>query len=210
MLLLGHTGITLGLTIAVGQILSKKHSPLKADGTQRPQEKRGDISSTVLEKMPAWLAVLHPYADLRLLLVGSLLPDIIDKPVGLYFLRDTFGNGRIFSHTLLFLLAVVVSGLWLLRKRRKTWLLVLAYGTFTHLVFDRMWLSPPILFWPIYGFGFPRRDVSHWLEESFLSLLTVPEVYIPEIIGAAVFTWLLVDLTRRRLLLPFVRNNFQE
>ena len=39
--------------------------------------------------------------DLFLLVVGSLLPDIIDKPLGL-ILYHGFGNGRLYAHTLLF------------------------------------------------------------------------------------------------------------
>ena len=46
-------------------------------------------------------------------MVGALLPDIIDKPVGLFFLREAFGHGRLFSHTLLFPTLVALVGFYL-------------------------------------------------------------------------------------------------
>jgi hypothetical protein len=39
-----------------------------------------------------------PDWDIRLLILGSLLPDLIDKPLGHIILPEN--NGRIFAHTL--------------------------------------------------------------------------------------------------------------
>jgi len=41
--------------------------------------------------------------SLAFLALGSMLPDIIDKPLGHIFLASSLGYGRIYSHTLLFL-----------------------------------------------------------------------------------------------------------
>ncbi|RNI15777.1 hypothetical protein EFE42_00600 [Methanohalophilus sp. RSK] len=41
-------------------------------------------------------------------IIGSMLPDIIDKVIGRVLFADTFASGRIFAHSLLF---VVVLGL---------------------------------------------------------------------------------------------------
>ncbi len=38
------------------------------------------------------------------MLIGSMLPDIIDKPLGGLICKETLGNGRTYAHTLLFLL----------------------------------------------------------------------------------------------------------
>ena len=84
MLIFGHAGITLGAAVIVSSVAYNRKS--------QDVEKRSNLSS-----LPAYL-------DIRLLLIGSLLPDIIDKPVGQLIFRETFSNGRIFSHTLLFLL----------------------------------------------------------------------------------------------------------
>ena len=66
---------------------------------------------------PAWFDALARRVDIRLLAIGSLLPDIIDKPVGQVFFRGTFSDGRIFSHTLLFLALVSLGGY---ARRRRT------------------------------------------------------------------------------------------
>lgn len=112
-----------------------------------------------------------------LIAFGSLLPDIIDKPLG-YFIFGTASMGRIYAHTLLFLL--VLMALSAIR-----WNIVsLSGGVFAHLFLDQMWSSPAILLWPLLG-GFPVHDnigVIGYLE-SMLMELTHPSVLIPELMG---------------------------
>ncbi|MBA7692845.1 hypothetical protein ES703_101414 [subsurface metagenome] len=79
MLIFGHVGITLGAAVFLNGALTKSYS-LCAGGRA------------------SGLASLGNRIDIRLLLLGSLLPDIIDKPIGQFFFRDTFSNGRIFCH----------------------------------------------------------------------------------------------------------------
>ncbi len=142
--------------------------------------------------------------DIRLLLFGSLLPDIIDKPVGYWLFPEALGSGRIFGHTLLFLLVLLVAGVavyaW---SRRRQWraravadrfgagpaggsmgLLVVAAGVFAHLVQDRMWSCWQTLLWPFMG-SFPRPvepGPPDWLGD----LVSKNAVYVPEIIGGLV------------------------
>ena len=92
--------------------------------------------------------------DLRLLLVGALLPDLIDTPVGLVF-YDDFGGVRLFSHTILFASFVMLAVVVLTRRGRprKRWM-PLAIGILTHLVLDAMWADPESLWWPFLGTDF--------------------------------------------------------
>jgi len=144
--------------------------------------------------------------DYRLILVGSLLPDIIDKPVGMLLLRGSLGSGRMFCHSLLFLVILSLAAGYFYSRRRTTWLLVLSFGTFTHLILDQMWLMPQTLLWPIYGWAFERVDVSHWLQDTFHALQTDPAVYIPELVGAAILVGFVVGLVRRKRAYAFVRE----
>jgi len=140
------------------------------------------------------LYILGKYADIRILVIGSMLPDIIDKPLGLYFLKNVFNSGRIFAHTLLFLILLIAIGAILYTLLKKTWMLVLSFGTFTHLVLDRMWNDPRTLFWPLLGVGFPRNESMNWLKEIMQDLVTNPATFIPETIGLIIlvcFTWFL-------------------
>jgi hypothetical protein len=144
--------------------------------------------------------------DLRVLLIGSLLPDIIDKPAGQLFFRTTFGNGRIMAHTLLFLLLLDLTGLLLYRRRGRTWLLALAFGTATHLVFDQMWRQPRTLWWPAYGLTFPRADLTNWFPGMLHALVANPALLASEVTGAAVLGLLSLLLLRRKNVRAFLRH----
>lgn len=105
----------------------------------------------------------RPYSkvvDYRFILLGSVLSDIIDKPVGL--LLGVWG--RNLGHTLLFP-SILAIGAWvvLASKARAEGahgplgdpLLLLAIGVTVHLLLDRMWEFTQVLLWPLLGFAFP-------------------------------------------------------
>lgn len=190
MLLLGHTGITLSAAVILTATLGLVHSS-------------GETSS----QTGSWFVVLGRYLDIRLLMVGSLLPDIIDKPVGLFLFRETYSSGTIFSHTLLFLTVLTLAGFYLYSWRNKGWPLVLAFGTFAHLIFDGMWRSPRTLFWPVFGFAF-RREPDGWISAVFHGLLTDPEAYVPELVGGIILLWFVFVLVRRRRVFAFIRHGW--
>jgi hypothetical protein len=127
--------------------------------------------------------------DIRLLLIASLLPDIIDKPIGMYLFRNTFSNGRIFCHTLLFLIFITLAGIYLYKSKAKVWLLVLSFGTLAHLIMDQMWLNPHTLLWPLYGFRFEPEDISEFMLKTLAGLFGDIYVFVPEIVGGAVLIW---------------------
>lgn len=128
-----------------------------------------------------WAAV--PY-----IVVGSLLPDIIDKPLGRIIFAEEIGSGRIFSHTLLFVTLLCLAGYYLYRQGQHN-LLVIAAASFCHLLEDSMWNSPVVLFWPFLGWEFPRDEISgsfiEYLMLIFSRSYTVAftEVFISEMIG---------------------------
>lgn len=174
MLVFGHTGITLGVTLVMGSSPSK-------------------------------ISALFKRLDLRLLLLGSLLPDIIDKPLGHFFFRETLNNGRLFSHSLLFLFALSVAG-YMLFRRGHVWLVTLATGNFWHLAFDQIWLSPRTLLWPFLGMIFEKPGIDNLLAHWLYELISNPQVYIPEIIGALALASFGLRLLRHRSLISFVKS----
>lgn len=210
MLIFGHAGITLGAAVLLNAALSKGY-PLttkgnKLKGRLPPSSELVPAQNRTSGSRASWLASLGNRIDIRLLLIGSLLSDIIDKPVGQFFFRDTFSNGRIFCHTLLFLLIITLTGLYLYRSYGKVWLPVLSFGTFTHLIFDQMWLEPRTLLWPLYGFAFKRIDLTDWTSGILHALLTNPSVYIPELIGASILIWFVLVLVLRGKTYSFVKK----
>ncbi len=212
MLILGHTGITLGAAVLLSGALSKV-APQQPDRVLKPSHKTSTVRYNPSGGAVSWFASLGNRVDIRLLLVGSLLPDIIDKPVGQLLFRETLSSGRIFCHTLLFFILVTVAGVLLYRRRGRTWLLAFSFGTFTHLILDQMWLEAETLLWPLYGINFPRAELTGWAQNMWLALLTNPRVYIPEIVGGVILVLLLWVLVRNRGLFAFVRsgtlNRFQ-
>lgn len=205
MLILGHTGITLGCAAMLDTVLNKKKPSREFSAAAAALTKRYSEESGF--RLLAW------HIDIRVLLIGSLLPDIIDKPLGYIILQKTISNGRVFCHSMLFLILIVLAGICIYQKRKKNWLLVLSFGIFTHLIFDQMWLAPHILLWPLYGWSFPQgnSDILLWIECMLIGLITSPGTYIPEIIGALMLLFFIWQLMKSKSLASFIiRGSIQE
>lgn len=130
-----------------------------------------------------------PRANLAFVAIGSMLPDIIDKPLG-EIVYGTPNMGRIFAHTLLFLL--LLAGIAFYTKDIR--LASLCGGVLFHLSLDFMWNSPVILFWPLLG-SFPLAlhvDVASYLQMLLIGL-THPIVLLPELAGLAYFMYILIE-----------------
>jgi membrane-bound metal-dependent hydrolase YbcI (DUF457 family) len=123
--------------------------------------------------LAVWIVFRDPAIDHRLVIVGALLPDLIDAPTG----------GRWFAHTLLasvLLLAAVMLGT---RRRRllRRQLLALPIGTFLHLVLDGMWADKEHFWWPFFGTHLADRPLPSVERGGFDIVL--------ELAGAAVLVW---------------------
>ena len=208
MFLLGHVGITVGPVLSLDLALRKKYgNAVKQDSLadRRPgSARKSAVANRLSDAMTRFSASLRRM-DYRLLIVGSLLPDIIDKPVGMVFFRNFFSNGRLFSHSLLFLAVITLLGLFLYRRWGQRWLLILSFGTAMHLLLDEMWNTPQTIFWPFLGWGFEKKDLSNWMEKMWHSFVSSPSVIATEAIGAVILIAFLAVLIRRRRLYDFIR-----
>ncbi|HKZ89515.1 MAG TPA: metal-dependent hydrolase, partial [Thermoplasmata archaeon] len=102
----------------------------------------------------AWLASTRTkrVLDYRLVLLGAILPDLVDKPLG-YLLGL---ESRLWAHTLVFLGSVLlVSAVPSVRVLASA-----AVGIATHLLLDRMWEQPWVFVWPALGATFPSDGVN--------------------------------------------------
>ncbi len=134
-----------------------------------------------------------PKMDLRVLALGAMLPDFIDKPIGSLAFHSYFETGRIYGHTLLFAVLLLAGVMVLTRKgtaARRRWM-ALPIGAFSHLLLDFP-LENVTLWWPFLGFEFPAFE-----DGAFSDLLSYlsrsPWVLVQEAIGLAY----LVGLYRR-------------
>jgi inner membrane protein len=195
MFILGHAGITLGAAVLLNIAFSKVDSHIvKQYDVEGPADNSVSVNTRSLvfiSKAPRLMS-LAKQIDIRLLLVGSLLPDYVDKPI--YLLGIDNGSGRTYCHTLLFLVLIIIAGLYIYKRHAKVWLLVISFGTLTHLILDQMWLTPRTLLWPVYGFRFDRGDVSGW------------PPCIGELIGGVILAWFVWVLIRNSKVYAFLKN----
>ncbi len=149
--------------------------------------------------------------DYRLLLLGSLLPDLIDKPIALLLGIQ----GRSVAHTLLFsisltlflVLPLIVPNLYPKRiaVRLSNPLPILTVGVWTHLLLDRIWEEPSVVLWPFLGVGFPKATFDILL---LFRYLLEPYILAGELLGLGVIGFLLLRyrLYTRSNLLRFLRT----
>ncbi len=116
------------------------------------------------------------------LLIGSVLPDLIDKPL----LLLGFGTGRYFSHNLLFVLISFFT-LFLLTKKNIRMSLPFLCGVSIHLILDIPYVP---FFYPfiLYEDILIGEPILFWME----AYLTKPLIQITEIAGVIFFAYILI------------------
>lgn len=123
-----------------------------------------------------------PKVDLRLLALGAVLPNLIDKPLTLLF-PDTFPGDRTVAHTLVVSAAVMTAILLATRRgRRRRAFMAVAIGMLLHLALDAMWTEPEVLFWPVLGVEFPP-DGGGGGWPSVMASLRSPWNWLLELVG---------------------------
>jgi membrane-bound metal-dependent hydrolase YbcI (DUF457 family) len=190
MFVFAHVGITLGAATLIGASVTHFRPATKSQ-TGYNSGKPSSDKKPILEKIG--LKPLSRFLDPRVLIIGSMVPDIIDKP--LEFLG--FGSGRSITHTLLVIMIILFSALYLYVKYKKTWLLAIAFGVLIHLMLDSMWAAPQTLFWPLHGWRFPATDLGlEQIGRWWQTFLTNRGVDIAEGIGLIILlglSWIIVN-----------------
>jgi hypothetical protein len=105
--------------------------------------------------LSVWFVFRDPAFDYRLLIVGAVLPTVVDGALG----------GARALHSLVFSV-VVLAALMLATPARsgiRRTLLGLPIGTLLHLVFTGAWADTEIFWWPLTGVGF--GDAPHPIAE---------------------------------------------
>jgi hypothetical protein len=127
MVFFAHIGITLGAAVllcnAPSWSYSRRKLPQPCEATGTTSFSQPDCAIDGADNNLSWFNSLARQMDYRLIIVGAILPDIIDKPIGMLLFRNFFSNGRIFCHTLLFLVILTAAAVYLYRKKGKPGLL---------------------------------------------------------------------------------------
>jgi hypothetical protein len=137
-----------------------------------------------------------PGWDIRLLVLGGLLPDLIDKPLGHLIMPEN--NGRIFAHSLIFALSLLLIAL----AYRP--LMPLSLGVSMHQLLDGTFLDPGGAAWPFLG---PFESTDYQLIE-WIHALTDPYTITEEMIGLSIIILIVYrfDLLKWRRLLTAART----
>lgn len=128
-----------------------------------------------------WYVFRDPRFDYRLLLVGALLPPLVDVWSGGAWVMHSL----VASVGLMVLVMLATAG----RKPIRRTLLGLPLGTFLHLVFTGAWTDTEVFWWPFSGWSFG---------ESPLPIVARGWWNLPlELIGAVLVVWIVrrADLT---------------
>ncbi len=123
--------------------------------------------------------------DMRWLLAGTVLPDVVDKAVGEVLFRSYFRNGRIFFHTYLFTLIFFLAGILGWARKRDASLLLLSCGMASHLLLDRIWIEPTTALWPSLG-PFQRHPSDLTFLQQVMEYLRDPFFWVTEAAGTGV------------------------
>jgi hypothetical protein len=206
MLLFGHIGITLASAVVGFGLREKFSHHIEEDNGGELSPSKDSQFSDYQSSKPSLFMSLAKHVDIRFLLVGSVLPDIIDKPIGIFLFRATFSSGRIYAHTLLFLVLVTIIGLLIKRYSGKTWSLALSLGTLLHLMLDQMWQMLKTLLWPLFGTDFEKIETTYWLDNYFYALFEEPSAYVPEMIGFVALIWFSLELLHRKAVAKFFKQ----
>ena len=120
-----------------------------------------------------WLVFRDPAFDYRMVVLGAILPDVLDAP---------FGGARL-AHTLLAGVAVLTAVMLGTRgpRRLRRSLLALPLGMFAHLVADGMWARTENFWWPFFGLNLEGRLPA--LDHGLAVLL------LEELAGLLVVAW---------------------
>jgi len=120
-----------------------------------------------------WQVFRDPTIDYRLVMLGAVLPDLVDAPFG----GARVAHGVLASVALLTFVMFATIGRRALRRR----LLAVPIGMFLHLVLDGAWSNTTVFWWPLAGTSFDDAPLPS-IERGWWSLLL-------ELIGLIGLAW---------------------
>lgn len=119
--------------------------------------------------------------------IGSVLPDLIDKPVGFILLGGIIDNGRIWCHSLVFAAIVLVAGVLVGKVKKTPVLIAAAIGILSHQILDLMWRQPVTWYYPLLGPFAGTFPPGHLMALLLNELKTPSEWLLAALILAAAF-----------------------
>lgn len=143
--------------------------------------------------------------DIRFLLLGAILPDLIDLPIGTMLFADVFSTGELWMHSLIAPALYMSLVLVFTRRggRRRTFMAV-GVGWLFQPLLDGVWVDQAVFFWPFFGFEIPPGETPYW-PLAWERAQNDPWRWVKDAAGLSYLVWLwfasgLNDRMRRRSL----------
>ncbi|GKU31651.1 metal-dependent hydrolase [Clostridium folliculivorans] len=144
--------------------------------------------------------------DYRFVLAGSILPDLIDKPLAVVFLVGHAQSFRFFAHTLIFSVILVIIGIGCYIIKNRNNILMLGICSLIHTILDLSWVFPKIYFYPFLGLRFPM-DTSYKFVPNYAKLyFSHFSYFIFEVIGIILLYYFLKKAKSYKSIKSFIKN----
>lgn len=124
--------------------------------------------------------------DYRAVLLGAVLPDLIDGLADVFVYEGTSGRGAAHSLLVVVLVAVVVLGFG---GARRLAVFGIPVGWLLHLVGDGMWNAPRTFLWPAFGTAFSDAPAEPYSWDLLTDPLAHLSTWGAEAAGALLLAW---------------------
>lgn len=125
--------------------------------------------------------------DYRFVLLGAVLPDLVDGVLGRWFYEGP--AGRWIAHSLLAVIVVTVAILAGFRGEARLAVFGIGVGWLLHLVGDGMWAAPETFFWPAFGTDFATAPAEPYSWDLIAHPLDHLATWSGEAVGLAILGW---------------------
>ena len=130
-----------------------------------------------------------PKVDVRFLMLGAVLPDLIDIPLGTLILADRYSTSELWAHSLMLPSLYMVFVLFGTRRgRKRRAFMAVGVGWLFHLLLDGMWVSEEVFLWPFFG-DIPAGEAPFW-PMAWERALSDAWRWIREALGLGYLVWL--------------------
>ena len=109
-------------------------------------------------------------------IIASILPDLIDKSLGLLF-PAVFGGGRTVFHSLMIVGVLLLGVLLFVRSRLVLLGVGVACALLLHQLFDEMWTLPANWYYPLFG-PFQGQMIPEYIGTYFWLEITNPSEWM--------------------------------
>ncbi len=107
---------------------------------------------------------------------GSILPDLVDKPLGLLF-PAVLGGGRTVFHSLGIVFIILIVTLLVFQSNTRLSGAGVAGAVLLHQVFDEMWTLPATWYYPLFG-PFQGMMIPDYIGTCFWFEITNPSEWL--------------------------------